>query len=159
MLNANQIQSAKETAEQHFGEGFHCAEAVAWAVLEALGEETESAAAHATAFGGGFGRTFEEACGAISGGLIAIGHLHGRRKPEGEWDLPANLGAELRARFMEEFDTSNCAVLRERFGKEEQMQECRKVVGTTVTSLLEMLDRGESRVECTCCAQTNRHGD
>lgn len=155
MLNENQINSAKDAAARHFGDGFHCAEAVAWAVLGALGEESESAAAHATAFGGGFGRTFQEACGALSGGLIAIGHLHGRPKPEGEWDLPADLGAELRQRFIDEFGTSHCASLRERFGEEQQMEECRKVVSATVGSLLEILDQDVNEPACSCCSQTS----
>jgi C_GCAxxG_C_C family probable redox protein len=140
LLTANKIKSASDAAVAHFGNGFHCAEAVAWTVLAAMSEEPEQAAAHATAFGGGFGRSFEEACGALSGGLIAIGHLHGRRKPEGEWDLAAKLGAELRERFVNEFGTTHCATLREQFGQEQQMAQCRKLVGRLVTALLELLN-------------------
>ena len=140
MLTENKIKTASDASVALFGNGFHCAEAVAWTVLEAMGKDPEQAAAHATAFGGGFGRSFEEACGALSGGLIVIGHLHGRRKPEGEWDLAAKLGAELRERFINDFGTTNCAALREQFGQEQQMAQCRKLVGRLVTSLLELLN-------------------
>lgn len=44
---------------------------------------------------GGFGKTYEETCGALSGALIVIGHLHGRRELGDNWDLPAELGAEI----------------------------------------------------------------
>jgi C_GCAxxG_C_C family probable redox protein len=108
--------------------------------LETRKENPAQAAAHSAAFGGGIGRSFEEACGALTGGLIAIGHLHGRRAPGGDWDLPAKLGAELRNRFIDDFGTSHCATLRGRFGQERQMQECRKLVHGMVVRLLELLE-------------------
>jgi len=108
-------------------------------VLETLGESSTEATAHATAFGGGFGRTQQEACGALSGALIAIGHLYGRRRLGGEWDLPAKLGAEIRQRFLNQFGTAHCATLRHRFGDEQQMAECRKLTGSVTAALLELL--------------------
>jgi C_GCAxxG_C_C family probable redox protein len=134
-----EILMASEKAAKYFGNGFHCAEAVATAVLDAIGEESSEAAAHATAFGGGFGRTFQEACGALSGALIAIGHLHGRRELGGEWDIPAELGREIRQRFLDDFGTTNCATLRNRFGKERQMAECREVTKRVTATLLALL--------------------
>jgi C_GCAxxG_C_C family probable redox protein len=139
MKTNNQIMAAADSAAKLFGHGFHCAEAVVWAVLEAMKEDSTQATTHATAFGGGFGRSFEEACGALSGGLIAIGHLYGRSAPKGEWDLPAKLGTKLRNRFIEEFGTTHCMTLRRRFGQERQMQECRKLVHEVVVRLLELL--------------------
>jgi C_GCAxxG_C_C family probable redox protein len=151
MKSNHQILAAADSAAELFGNGFHCAEAVAWAVLEAVKVNPAQAAAHATAFGGGFGRSFEEACGALSGGLIAIGHLHGRSAPEGEWDVPAKLGAELRNRFIEDFGTTRCATLRERFGQERQMQECRKLVHGVVVRMLELLEENPDKFEALSC--------
>lgn len=135
----NPEKIAGEKAADYFGSGFHCAEAVAAAVLETLGQPSSEATAHATAFGGGFGKTFEEACGALSGSLIAIGHLHGRRASGMAWDLPAEMGAEIRTRFVEAFGTSNCLKLRIRFGEKAQMEECRKVVERTAQMLVGLL--------------------
>lgn len=132
-------RAASKKAAKYFGNGFHCAEAVATAVLEAIGQNPAEAAAHATAFGGGFGRTFEEACGALSGALIAIGHVCGRRKSGGEWDLPARLGAEIRQCFVDEFETTKCALLRRRFGEKQQMTECRKLTESVTAMLLGLL--------------------
>ncbi|MGD9006560.1 MAG: C-GCAxxG-C-C family protein [Desulfobacteraceae bacterium] len=151
MKRNHQIAAAADSAAECFGNGFHCAEAVAWAVLEALKENPAQAAAHATAFGGGFGRSFEEACGALSGGLIAIGHLHGRSAPEGEWDVPAKFGAELRKRFVKDFGTTHCATLRERFGQERQMGECRKLVHGVVVRLLELLEENPDKFDALSC--------
>ena len=137
------IKTTGNKAAEYFENGFHCAEAVTAAVLEAMGENASEASAHATAFGGGFGGTHEEACGALSGGLIAIGHLYGRREPGDVWDLPRELGKELRQRFINSFETTHCATLCEHFGEESQMDECRKLVRVVVKVLLEVL--AESR--------------
>jgi len=146
-INEIERQAAGKRAVEYFGNGFHCAEAVATAVLEALGEEPSEAAAHATAFGGGMGRTYQEACGALSGALIAIGHLHGRRRPNGEWDFVAGLGAEIRQRFLNQFGTAHCATLRHRFGDEQQMAECRKLTGQVTAALLELLGEGPDQFQ------------
>lgn len=143
MINEIKRQTAALKAADHFGNGYHCAEAVATAVLETLEQDPAEAAAHGTAFGGGVGRTFGELCGALSGGLIVIGHLYGRRHPAEDWDYPAALGAELRQCFIQKFGTSHCGALRERFGDENQMSECRKVVHTVTDTLLKILSKEE----------------
>lgn len=130
-----------EKAGDYFESGFHCAEAVAAAVLEGMGEDASTALVHATAFGGGFGRTYEEACGAISGSLIAIGHLCGRKDPGAEWDTPASLAAKIRQKFIDQFETTHCAALRKRFGEEKQMKECCHLVRTVAFDLVALLSQ------------------
>lgn len=143
VIAQNDAQVAGKRAANYFGNGFHCAEAVVAAVLETIGEEPGMATAHATAFGGGFGRTFAEACGALAGGLIVIGHIHGRNIPDCDWDVPAILGDELRQHFISDFATTHCATLRQRFGEEHQMKECRNVVAQVAMSLVDLLKEKE----------------
>jgi C_GCAxxG_C_C family probable redox protein len=150
-LTAIERQSASEKAAKYFGNGFHCAEAVAASVLEVLGEEPSEATAHATAFGGGFGRTYQEVCGALSGALIAIGHLYGRRELGDEWDLPAKLGAVIRQRFLHRFGTTHCATLRLRFGEEQQMSQCRELTKTITNDLLVLLHEDSVQNQAWCC--------
>lgn len=118
----------KTLAENYFNNGFHCAEAVSAAVLESRGADPAQALAHATPFGGGMGRTFCETCGALTGGLIAIGHVHGRTQAGENWDTPATMARELREGFLDAFGETQCQVLRDRFG-EKQMEECTQLVG------------------------------
>lgn len=136
-------ECAARAAGELFGNGFHCAEAVAKAALEALGRDAGESVAAATPFGGGVGKSFEEVCGALSGALIAIGQLHGRRRRAEDWDYPAGLGVLVRQAFMERHGTTTCGELRERFGSEAQMRECRKIVRQCTLDVLEALD-----VEC-----------
>jgi C_GCAxxG_C_C family probable redox protein len=153
MMTVTAIEREKviEMASTHFGNGFHCAEAVAAAVLAAMGEDPSEATAHATAFGGGVGETFEGDCGAISGALIAIGHLFGRRKPSGSWELAGELGAEIRQRFLSEHHTAQCVTLRERFGEQHQMAECRKLVVGVAQQLLSSLSERSGTIDAGCC--------
>lgn len=67
----------------------------------------------ATGFSGGLGDTREELCGALSGGAMVIGVLHGRASLD-EADEPAiRLAARYRGRFLEEFGYTQCLRLRE----------------------------------------------
>ncbi|MDJ0622719.1 MAG: C-GCAxxG-C-C family protein [Desulfocapsaceae bacterium] len=144
MDRSDQKETAGKLAAEYFGNGYHCAEAVAAAVLETMNEDSHSAVAHACAFGGGFGESFKEACGVLSGSLIVIGHLHGRSKRGESWQDAAKLGAEVTKRFVALHGTSNCGELRGRFGEEFQMDRCRDMVVQGVSSLVETLDQDVS---------------
>ncbi len=153
MITENNRILIGEKASEYFENGFHCAEAVVTAILETLNENPTQAVSHATAFGAGMGRTFDETCGALSGGLIAIGHLHGRQKPNENWDIPANLAANLRERFIDTYQTTHCKTLRDRFGEEEQPEECSKLVCKVTIELLELLQKCPDKArlpECGC---------
>ncbi len=143
--------SIKDKAGYYFENGFHCAEAVVVAVLEGLGKDASHACAHATSFGGGYGRTFEEACGALSGGLIVIGHLYGRNEPGLEWDIPAKLSANLRQTFIDRFENTHCATLRKRFGQEMQQKECCNIVKQVASDLVELLSLPTEDELKSCC--------
>jgi C_GCAxxG_C_C family probable redox protein len=134
-------QVAVERAAAVFGNGFHCAEAVTIAVLEALGKDSTEVVAQATAFGGGVGETFGGDCGALAGAMLVIGHLHGRRLPGEDWKLAAQLGAAVREGFVKTHETAHCAALRERFGEAQQMAECRKLVTSVSRELVALLDQ------------------
>jgi C_GCAxxG_C_C family probable redox protein len=153
MLTEENKKSFGEKASYHFEKGFHCAEALVAVILEAYDKDPSQALSHATAFGGGMGRTFEETCGALSGGLIAIGHLHGRQNPSENWDIPAILGAQLRKQFINIYQTTHCKTLRGRFGEETQAEECSKLVCQVTIELLGLLEKGPDKAdqkECGC---------
>lgn len=140
MNDCRKCQFAAENAGEYFSGGFHCAEAVTRATLEYLDKAPDELVACATAFGGGFGRTFQEACGALSGAMLVIGHLYGRSEAGGSWDYPASLAEMLRSEFVDKFGTCRCIDLREKFGPEAQEEECCRIVRWTCSELLELID-------------------
>lgn len=123
-----ETEKAVQLAGEYFGNGYHCAEAVLRALLDTMGEDGQSIVPYSTAFGGGFGETFMEACGVISGSLIVIGHKYGRKQQGDSWKEAGLLGRSVVERFMKLHGTCNCGLLRNRFGEEDQMDLCREVV-------------------------------
>ena len=133
-------------AFEYHKSGFHCAEAVSKAVVETYGREMgQDVAKMATAFGGGVGRTHQDICGALTGGIIAIGCLFGRSKPGADWTDAYELAAELRRRFVREHGTTNCGALLSAFGPQEDMIRCKQLSGEVAGMLASILEaRGKA---------------
>ncbi|MFQ3621218.1 MAG: C-GCAxxG-C-C family protein [Spirochaetales bacterium] len=70
-----------EQAIAKFNEGFNCAQSVFYPFHEELGLDETLALKLASGFGGGMGR-MQEVCGAVSGGVLALGTAFGPTNPE-----------------------------------------------------------------------------
>lgn len=57
---------------------------------------------------GGIGSSHEELCGALTGGVLVIGALHGRVDPAQNDDMAKSLAVTYRNRFRDEFGTTCC---------------------------------------------------
>ena len=71
------MNTRNEIAVGKFLAGYNCAQAVLYAFCEELQCDKDTALRLACGFGAGMARK-QEVCGAISGGIIAIGLKHGR---------------------------------------------------------------------------------
>lgn len=71
----------KDAARRLFKEGFSCSQAVLAAFAEEPGLSRETALRISQGFGGGIART-AGLCGAIAGGIMAIGLKHGRTRAD-----------------------------------------------------------------------------
>lgn len=102
------LKIAYESAEN----GFLCSEAVLMAISESLGIENELIPRIATGFGAGVARS-GELCGALSGGIIALGIVFGRSKDEGGRSGPDIywFSGELLSKFRELYGEVQCSTL------------------------------------------------
>jgi C_GCAxxG_C_C family probable redox protein len=79
------LLTLEESAKRNFNSGFNCAESVLVAVNNELSAEgrggSELIPRIATGFGGGISRN-GDICGALTGGIMAIGLALGRDRPE-----------------------------------------------------------------------------
>ena len=133
-------EKVKERTFDYFQSGFHCAESISKAIVELHGKESNSEVQRfAAGFMGGIGGTYEEVCGALTGGIIAIGCLHGRTKPDQDNQVVKKLAAEFRGRFVEEFGSSNCLVLLEGMSEREDDFDCIKLTAVAAGLLSELL--------------------
>jgi len=98
-------------AARCWSRAFNCAESVRRGVCRAQGIElTDQAARMSTPFGGGVGRS-EDVCGALAGGVMAIGAEIGRISVEDDRLRSYEAAGKLHKFFCEEFGASQCKVL------------------------------------------------
>lgn len=138
-----------------FEGGLHCAEAV----LQALQEDQGGAAIPtraATAFGGGVGRSKKGLCGALSGGLIALGLAQGRDSGGEKWDAVAAKADALRVWFKDEYGCTRCEAVLEKLGPQEGMDKCIRLAGRTAGAFYEALHAPASQEKAAACGCSGR---
>lgn len=126
---------AGRLATQYLKKGGHWSESVFSAVAEVLGLKVKpSPFKMASAFHGGGGATkVGESwtptgciCGALAGGVLAIGILYGRTDPkQSTFGCASELSAELHKRFQEELGAKCCAILRPFYKKTDSDNTCK----------------------------------
>jgi C_GCAxxG_C_C family probable redox protein len=104
------IDKVSKTSGDFFQSGYYCAESVLLAIAESKGIESDLLPKIATGFCGGVSRTCGM-CGAVSGGIMAIGLFSGRTAAD-ESVLPTYEAVqELLKRFAGRFGSTNCREL------------------------------------------------
>ncbi len=71
------MKTKSEVAMEKFLAGYNCAQSVLFAFGPDLGLDGETSLKLATGFGAGMGRR-GEVCGAVTGGILALGLKYGR---------------------------------------------------------------------------------
>jgi C_GCAxxG_C_C family probable redox protein len=74
----NKEQNAAKLALEFFNRGFNCAESTLLSISQTLDISCHDIPKMASGFGAGMGR-YGETCGAVSGAVMAMGFLHGRK--------------------------------------------------------------------------------
>ena len=100
-------------AYQYHQEGWNCAQSVAGACAGLAGKTPEEVLPLLGGFGGGFGGSHEEACGAVSGGVLILG-LCFPFAESGDQAAKRELyrvAKEFRRRFQEVFGFTRCGDL------------------------------------------------
>ena len=94
-------------------QGFNCAQAVAGAFSDLTGVGAETVLAVAGGLGGGVGGSHQELCGAVSGGVLALGLLYPHTDGADRAGKAALYGRakEFRRRFAEVFGRTRCGEL------------------------------------------------
>jgi C_GCAxxG_C_C family probable redox protein len=134
------IDEGVETARKCWAQKLNCAESVLRGACYSQGIELPDVAKRmATPFGGGVGRS-EDLCGALAGGVLAIGASIGRIRPEDDRLISYNAAGELHRRFLERFGSTSCKVLnRSDFKSSEHRTRCGKFVEECTRFTLETL--------------------
>lgn len=150
MLNqrTGRMNMDKKQVEQKafdlFQEGFNCAEAISTAIVEGCAKGSpEYPLKAASAFGGGIGGTKCETCGALTGGVIALGWLFGRTAPDADKQKVYALATEFRGQFFNTFGSTQCHVILETLGEQENLLKCKRMTGAAAGILFDILQKGK----------------
>ncbi|QIZ76620.1 C-GCAxxG-C-C family protein [Ferrimonas lipolytica] len=133
-------------AESLYREGkFLCSEAVFTTVNNYLGQPADSTMVKmASGFPVGIGMA-GCLCGALSGGVMALGLKHGREQAGEELsDEIFPLSAELHDRFIRRNKVSCCRKLisKMEFGSEQHLQQCIRFTGEVAADVIDLLEHG-----------------
>lgn len=96
-----------EKAAKQFLEGYNCAQSVLLTMFRHWNGKSDLIPKIATAFGGGIGRC-GSVCGALTGGIMALGIKYGTNEPSAEKRLTAY---KLAQRFYKQFEKQHGNVL------------------------------------------------
>jgi C_GCAxxG_C_C family probable redox protein len=107
-----------EKAAKLFLEGYNCSQSVLLAMFEHWGGKSELVPKIGTGFGGGIGRC-GSVCGALTGGIMALGIKYGTNEPSAERRLPAY---EISRKFLEQFKKRNRGIF------------CKELIGYTLSN-------------------------
>lgn len=125
-----EVADPAERALGNFNDGLNCCESVLFALNDIcdLGLSPEHRGI-ATPFGGGMSGA-KEACGAVTGALMALGLARGRHHASQPAKPAVDAGKALNERFIAEFKTLRCKDLTCRFSwdQPERRQACQAYV-------------------------------
>lgn len=123
-------------AEDYFRQGYNCAQAVALSNVEALGGRTEGIIQMSAGFGHGMNAGCT--CGALSGGVMAIGMLLAGTGTRGFEKNISEASANLHRAFVQQFGLTCCRGLRKKLSPLKNAR-CKNITVTTAALTLEVL--------------------
>jgi len=113
-----------------FSEGYNCAQSVLWTMFEYWNGKNELVPRIATAFGAGIGRC-GSICGALTGGVMALGIRYGTNEPSVEKRLKSY---ELAQSLYKQFETKHGSVF------------CRELIGYNLSDAEELEKARKAKV-------------
>ncbi len=133
---ANLRQEVCHKAEKYFNGKYNCAQAVALSNIELFNGRTEGVIQLAAGLGHGMNAGCT--CGALSGGVLAIGCLLAGPDTKGFDKTISEITSELHRRFVDEFGLTCCKGLRKKISPFNGAR-CKKITVTTAAITLELL--------------------
>jgi C_GCAxxG_C_C family probable redox protein len=138
-----------QRSRELFNSGFYCAESVLMAIAESRGIQSDLIPRIATGFCSGIGRT-GGLCGAVSGGVMAIGLTAGRSSPAGQVEDSYTLIQQFISHFEARHGSTNCRELtgcdlasvegQHTFEENHVIERCQDFVGNAASLVTALID-------------------
>lgn len=140
--------------EKVFDSGLYCAESVLAIVAEKYEIESDLIPGIATGLCSGMGRTCGT-CGAVTGGVLALNLIHGRKSADDSVENNYEAVQELVSRFTELYGTSNCADLlgcdlnsdsgQSKFADQKLHLRCREFTGMAADIAIKVIENKKKK--------------
>jgi C_GCAxxG_C_C family probable redox protein len=135
------IQEARKTAEDYFRKGeYFCSEAVLTTINNALDQKFPPEIVRmASGFPVGIGKS-KCLCGAVSGGVMALGLAYGRTEPGAPMPDSFPKSAALHDYIIKKYGSTCCSVLTmdfEDFQSQERADHCIQITGEVAAWIME----------------------
>ncbi|TEB07438.1 putative redox-active protein [Pelotomaculum schinkii] len=129
-------EDVRSKAMMYFNQGYNCAQAVALSNVEMLKGQTDGIIQLAAGFGHGISAGC--ACGALTGGVMAISLLLANPDTKGFDKEISETAAKLHQRFVNEFGQACCSGLRKKLSPLKNAR-CKEITGTTAAMTMELV--------------------
>lgn len=137
-------EELEEKAFTYFNNGFCCSEAIAKTIIDHFAENPDGFPVKvASGFCGGIGRSHEDICGALTGGVIAVGYLFGRMEQGKDFREATRVVTEFRNSFRAAFGSTNCAEILNSLGEQEKYIKCKQLTGRATGLLVDILTKNK----------------
>ncbi|ADO76601.1 C-GCAxxG-C-C family protein [Halanaerobium praevalens] len=152
LKKSEKIAETRKTAEDYFRRGdYFCSEAVITTINNALGQPFDPAIVKmASGFPIGIGKS-KCLCGAVSGGVMALGLAYGREKPGAEMPDSFPNNAALHNYIINTYGSTCCRVLTKDFPdfkSEARAKHCIQITGEVAAWVMEnFIENGVVEVE------------
>ena len=151
------IKKVEEKAKERFGKGgLLCAESVLTTVSDEVGIISPLIPRIATGFCGGIART-RGICGAVAGGVMALGIVYGRDNAEQSNETVYEKVQQFLRAFEEEYKSTNCFELtgcdlsteegRQAFVDKGVLEKCRQFTGKAASLAAKFINDGKNDEE------------
>jgi hypothetical protein len=114
-LSVNRVRAVGEDALNIKNAGYHCSETLiraVWPYVLPGHELSDDVLRVVMPFRGGMAGTTSSHCGGLTIGIAMAGAIYGRVDASGDAFLATSIARRYWQHFLEEFDTSNCTLLR-----------------------------------------------
>ena len=139
-----QKEELEKKAFDYFYGGFCCSEAISKTIVDAFAADPSGYPVKiASGFCGGIGRSHEDICGALTGGVIAVGYLYGRMEQGKDLNEATRIIGEFRRAFIEAFGSTNCAMILKSLGEQEKYIKCKGLTAKATGLLADILTKGK----------------
>ena len=142
-MTMSRAERAELLASTYYADGYHCGESVVKAVNEVAGHPLPPEVFRvASGFCEGISGS-RCTCGALAGGVMAIGLLGGRNSAEDPWEPAWDATTDLRCRFFDDQGATLCDSISDRHGgmrHPQRWRHCTELVGRTARWVVEIAE-------------------